>query len=176
MINNIPGPGSDPNPAGNLTHMRQISYMVDMERGGGSSPLTGKMLVGEVDIVRGSGILNVNFDGVLINAFGIHIYGDSITKALFFRRPDGTLAATMNRITTTVDSKGTIPAGTVILVTTDHEFFFDSAGHEIRVGGDFFPSTDSSRDLGEDTTPRRWKTLHVDTVKFSDGTSMITAP
>lgn len=165
------GPGSDPNPIGNLSHMRQVAYLVDMERGGGSSPLTGRMMAGNIDIIRGSGILGVNFTGVVIDKNGVHIYGGSNTRALFFRTPDGTLAGYMHRVTATVDSGGTSPAGTIKLVTSTHEVFFDLNGHEMRIAGDFYPAVDSQHQLGEDDTPRRWSNVHTDTITFADGTS-----
>ena len=165
-MTNLQGPGSDPNPVGNLTQMRQVSYMMDMERGPGSSPIAGQQNVGANQIVRGSGIIDKSFQGIKIDQFGIHLYGETVTRAIFIREADGTLSATLTRTNTKVDSGSTGSAGTILLTTTDHEVFIDSNGHEIRVGGDLYPATDSARDLGE--ISRRWKNIHTDLITFSD--------
>ncbi len=169
-MTNLNGPGSDPNPVGNLTQMRQVSYMMDMERGPGSSPIAGQQNVGANQIVRGSGIIDKSFQGIKIDQFGFHLYGETVTRAFFIREADGTLSATLMRSNSQVDSGSTGSTGTVILLTTDHEIFLDSNGHETRVGGDFHPSVDSEFDLGESATPRRWKNIHTDRVTFPNGT------
>ncbi len=173
-MTNLNGPGSDPNPVGNLTHMRQVTYMMDMERGPGSSPIAGQQAVGANQIVRGSGIIDKSFQGIKIDQFGIHLYGETVTRAIFIRESDGTLSATLTRTNTEVDSGSTGATGTILLTTTDHEVFIDSNGHEVRVGGDLYPSTDNARNLGEDSTPRRWKEVHTNKITFSNGTSITT--
>ncbi len=178
-MTNLPGPGSDPNPVGNLSRMREVAYMMDMERGGGSSPIKGTADAGATQIIRGNGILNTNFQGIKIDQFGYHIYGETITRALFFREADGTLAVSMYRVNSAVDAVGggTGANHTLAMVAggnTDHEFFFDSAGHEQRFAGHLVPSLDDAYDLGEEDSPRRWREIHVKTIKFSDGTSFST--
>ena len=168
------GPGSDPNPNGSLSHMRVTAYANDMERG--TTTTIGRLRSGMNQIVRGNGILDKSFDGIKVDHFGFHVYGDNIARAFFLRQPDGTLAMRMNRVTTTVDwdSKATPPTGTVTFVGAANpngtEWFLDLSGHEGRIAGDWIPSVDSAYQLGENTTPRRWKDVVTDKITFSDTT------
>lgn len=174
-----PGPGSDPNPRGNLTHMRQAAYLVDMERGGGSSPITGRQLAGNLDIVRGSGILGTNFDGVVVDKDGFHAYGDTAARGSYFiRKEDGTLASSKTRDANKGDAAA---AGSVVeVLSNDHEkSTIISGGFQHRHSADLVPSSDNVYYLGDDGTggpsgagPKRlWKAIFTRKIEFNDGSS-----
>lgn len=173
----LAGPGSDPNPIGSITHDRMVSYATDMDRG--AMTPSGRALLGLTQIVRGSGILDKSFQGIKIDNFGFHVYGETITRAYFIREADGTLSMSIVRTNTFVDwdSKATPPIGTIIFTGAadpdGHEVFFDLKGHEFRIAGDFVPSTDGTYVIGEPS--RRWKEIHTDKITFADSSSRTTA-
>ncbi len=182
-MTNLPGPGSDPNPVGNLSHMRQSTYLIDMERGSGSSPITGRTVGGNLNIVRGSGIFGANFSGILIDQDGFHVFGENVSRGSFFvRKEDGTLAGQLTRSLSGVDAAAD---GSVhLLLDNDHELFtLITGGYQQRAAHDIVPNNDDTYYLGDDGSggpsgagpERRWKKVHTESgITFGDGTSITT--
>ena len=64
---------------------------------------------------------------------------------------------------------------TVLTTATLPNATFNQGGNTTH-DGDFLPYTDSTYNLGEDSTPLRWADLHIDRIVFNDATELTTAP